>query len=190
MEIQDWESSPNSDEARFAEVYVKTAGHIVSYCARRLDSRDDSEDAASDVFLIAWRRRRDLFAADVQLAWLYAVAHGVVRNHLRSRHRAFRLVGRIRRSATTGVVPDISTRVATEIDAQRDAADLLERLDPTDREIVRLLSWEELQPKEIAHIVGMAEGTVRSRLYRIRKAFTRDDIHPTGESDGPGEERA
>jgi len=173
-EVWGWGSAASPDAVRFTGVCARTMDAIISYCGRRLASRDDVDDAVSEVFFVAWRRRSDLFAADSPLAWLYAVARGVVGNHLRAGRRRSRLVDHVGRSAAANTVPDIAERVAIEADARLDAAGLLERLAPVDREILRLLAWKGLSLKEIAEETGMAEGTVRSRLYRMRKTFAQD----------------
>jgi len=175
-----WDSA---DGARFSEVYRRTEGAIARYCARRLASREDAEDAVSDVFVVAWRRRSTLFAADLPLAWLYVVARHVIRTQYEAGQRSSELARLVDGSETERVVPDIAARVAAEVDAQVDAAAVLERLSPVDREILRLLACGDLSLKEVAEVMGMAAGTVRSRLYRMRKAFARD--RPVGRDSDP-----
>ena len=43
------------------------------------------------------------------------------------------------------------------------------RLDPDDRELLRLTNWEGLRPAEVATAMQLAPGTVRARLCRARQ---------------------
>ena len=47
----------------------------------------------------------------------------------------------------------------------------LDRLRPSDREIIELSAWEQLSPAEIAAVIGMTPGAVRVRLHQIRTAM-------------------
>lgn len=167
--------SPDEQEKRFAEIYVDTAGQIYAYCYRRTVSSTDAEDAMADVFMVAWRRRHDLFSADTSLAWLYAVAYRVVSNHRRTRDRGSALFSRIKGSSPDITVADIASHVVSSIDAQRSARSVLERLDPLDREITLRRYWEELSYAEIGNLVGLKEGSVRSRLHRARRSLAVED---------------
>ncbi len=178
-ELGAWAQSARSDEVLFAEVYRETATKIYGYCYRRLGSPSDAEDAAAEVYLVAWRRRRDLFATETVLAWLYAVASRVVANQLRGRWRAYRLFGRVMSRSSHETVADIASSVAASVDAQLDVRFVLERLTTTDREILRLRYWEELTTAEIARVVGLREGTVRTRIFRVRRSLAANSQFPT-----------
>jgi RNA polymerase sigma factor (sigma-70 family) len=41
-------------------------------------------------------------------------------------------------------------------------------LPPVEREVLLLVAWEHLTPAEVAVVLGVAPGTVRSRLHRAR----------------------
>ncbi len=47
----------------------------------------------------------------------------------------------------------------------------LSRLSDADRELLTLVSWEELTPAEAARALGIAPGTARMRLSRARQRF-------------------
>ena len=53
-------------------------------------------------------------------------------------------------------------------------ADALERLAPSDREVLRLVAWESLTPAELAVALGVRPGTARVRLHRARRALASD----------------
>ena len=55
----------------------------------------------------------------------------------------------------------------------------LDRLDPTEREILMLRDYEQLSYLEIAEVLGLQVNTVRSRLFRSRMAL-KGYLEPAG----------
>jgi RNA polymerase sigma factor (sigma-70 family) len=55
----------------------------------------------------------------------------------------------------------------------------LAALQPADREVILLSVWEQLEPKEIADVLGMPSGTVRWRLHKARSALQNMNLRPT-----------
>lgn len=133
---------------------------VYRYCLRRLGAAE-AEDAAAEVFAIAWRRVDQIAGLQVERAWLLAVAYRVVGNHYRRRRRQARLVGRL-----TSASP--SSEVA-QIDGDFRLLHLaLEALRPADRELLRLASWDCLTREEIAEVMGINTNAVDQRLHRAR----------------------
>ena len=79
---------------RFDHLFDSNYNAIFRYCARRLGPTD-AEDAAADVFAVAWRRIEDMPEGDARKAWLFGVAHRVVGSQYRSRQRRNRLSARL-----------------------------------------------------------------------------------------------
>lgn len=46
---------------------------------------------------------------------------------------------------------------------------MLDSLDPTDAEVLRLTVWEQLTPAEIAEVLGISQTASRNRLLRARR---------------------
>ena len=51
------------------------------------------------------------------------------------------------------------------------------RLGEADRELVRLWAWEQLEPREIALVLGLTPNAVSIRLHRIRTRLAADLVH-------------
>jgi DNA-directed RNA polymerase specialized sigma24 family protein len=78
---------------RFDAVFTSYSSDIVAYCGWRAASASDAQDAAAEVFLIAWRRLDELPEGDAARVWLYATARRVIANQRRSTRRAVRAAG-------------------------------------------------------------------------------------------------
>jgi len=65
----------------------------------------------------------------------------------------------------------------------------LDDLSESDAELLRLWAWEQLEPAEIAEVLGCSPGTARTRMHRarsrLRDALVRRGVNGPG-VDGPG----
>ncbi|NRQ34052.1 RNA polymerase sigma factor [Nonomuraea sp. NN258] len=159
---------PVVEPERFATVFDAHYEEIRRYLGRRLDL-DIAEDLAAETFLIAFRRRSSFDAAQGGVrAWLYGIATNLVHRHRRAEVRRYRALAR------TGPPPDddghdqrVVERVAAGVTVQRLSA-ALAGLSPGERDVVLLVAYGDLTYDEVAAALGVAYGTVASRLSRAR----------------------
>ena len=85
-------SAPSTDE-RFQALFAAHHKELHAYCLRRLDV-EDANEAASEIFLVAWRRSDKVPAGEEARLWLYGVARNVVRNWQRGGRRQLRLIAK------------------------------------------------------------------------------------------------
>lgn len=149
-------------ETRFRALYDAHFDGILGFALRRCPTAEDAADVASETFLAAWRRLDEIPDVDARL-WLFGVARHLLANRRRSTLRRERLGARLRRDLAAAV-PDHAERVSTTTDIMR----ALRALKPADREVLELFLWDGLEPREIAVILGIAEGAARTRLSRAR----------------------
>jgi RNA polymerase sigma factor (sigma-70 family) len=151
-------------QVRFSQLYRTEAGAILAYALRRVGDREDAADAAAETFLIAWRRLGEVPSGGNQRLWLYGVARKVVANQDRAQRRRSRLGERLADS--------LRTELATHKDSSGEGAKLMRamgKLGAEDRELLLLVSWEELSPSEAAQVIGTSPLAARSRLHRARR---------------------
>lgn len=150
----------------FREVFEAHGDAIARYCLRRL-SPPDAQDAAAEVFLVAWRRIEEMPVGDDALLWLYGVARNVVRNSHRARGRAERLSGRLRREplyADPGPEMQIVRR-----EEEQELVAAMQRLSNDDQEVLRLRAYERLTIPQISQVVGCSEEAAKKRVKRALK---------------------
>jgi RNA polymerase sigma-70 factor (ECF subfamily) len=103
---------------------------------------------------------------------VYGVATNVCRNYWRSQRRRRRALARLH--LTDLAVASFDDEVVGQlVDAQR-VERLLQRLaelPQRDQDVFFLVAWEELSYAETAQALGIAIGTVRSRLARVRRTL-------------------
>jgi RNA polymerase sigma factor (sigma-70 family) len=160
--------APHSERrARFRPLYDANYHRVLGFALRRTGNRQDAEDIVAETFLTAWRRLEDVPAgADAHL-WLYGVARNALANQRRGERRRVRL-----RS-----VLDAESKAPQEHDADTEMASVaaaFTRLKTDDRELLALAAWEELNPGEIAAVLGCSRNAARIRLHRARRRLARE----------------
>ncbi len=161
---------------RFEAIAAEVHGPLQRYLRRRVPA-DDAGDLLSDVLLVVWRRVEDV--PEPPLPWVYAVARRVVSNHRRSTQRRLQLVQRLESEPTPAMILD-----PAEMQADPDLADALADLPAADQDVLRLWAWEQLEPREIAVVLGSTPNAVSLRLGRARQKLAdrleRQDRPPSG----------
>lgn len=162
------------DERWFEDLYRSHHGAVLTYARRRVD---DPDDIVAEVFSTAWRSRDRI--PDPALPWLYRTASNHLLHAYRAQGRRARLSERAADSVTTA--PDLADTVAARMDTSTRVRQALDRLSPDDRELLRLLAWEELAREQVAYILGCSSTTLRVRLRRARVRFAAhlDDLDAT-----------
>ncbi|HEU5224056.1 MAG TPA: RNA polymerase sigma factor [Candidatus Lumbricidophila sp.] len=129
----------------------------------------DAEEVAATAFFELWRKRADVRLVDDSiLPWLLTVTAFVAKNQLRSTFRYSRL---LRRIPSDGPAPDHADEVAENLDDLRishDVRNALRDLNPKDASVLLLCVVHELPVKDAALALGIPEGTVKSRLSRVK----------------------
>jgi RNA polymerase sigma-70 factor (ECF subfamily) len=125
---------------------------------------DAGEDAAQETLIIVFRRLRSLREPDALLGWVRTIA-------VREAFRAARA------PVHAGPVPPgggPQTVGSGDQPLGGDVRRVLERLPPDQRAILVLRDLHGLDEAEAARILGIARGTVKSRLHRARALFRRE----------------
>ncbi len=152
--------------------YIEIGPSILAYFRRRTGTASAADDLLQETFLRAWRQRDRLQVAVSPKAYLFGIARHVGLDALRRQHRMEPL--------------DAESLVVDEQDARDDRLALVRSaiaaLPEMYREPLRLKLQHELSYVEIAEVLEIPVGTVRSRLHyavcRLEVAMSsiRDDF--------------
>lgn len=152
------------DAVRVSRLVEQFTPGLLAYFLRRVDTPADAADLLSDTLLVLWRKARDVPHEDSEARmWMYGVARQVLLTHKRAHSRRSALHDRLRSELAAQPTPDTADREAAELHAA------LAQLDPTDREILRLVHWDGFSQADAARLLHLPEGTVRSRHLRARR---------------------
>ncbi len=162
------------EEAGFRDFYDRHFGAIHRYATARIEP-GEVHDVVADVFAVAWRRRADMPGGEQERLWLYGVARRVLADHRRSERRRIRLLVRL---STQPLPVDPGDEEA--LDGER-LERAISHLREGDRELLKLLAWDELTRPEAAEVLGCSVNALNIRLHRaLRRLSTELDPAPEG----------
>lgn len=159
----------HGDERAYRSLFQRHERSLYRVALLMVQSAWDAEEVVASAFLELWRKRDRVRVVDGSaLPWLLTVVSFMAKNHLRGTRRYRRLLAKIPHSATE---PDHSDEVARTVDALPAAEavqESLRELRENDANVLLLCVVQDLSTREAAVVLGIAEGTVKSRLSRIK----------------------
>ena len=155
------------DPGVLADLAAAWGPRLYRYFLRMGATRDDAQDLTQEALLRTVRAVRGRRLPDALAPWLYTVAGNLLRDHHRSPYRRRVSLAEPDADPAAEAGPEHTLEERTSAVERRAAvSQALRGLPPDLREVVVLRFWEGQPVKSIAGIVGIPEGTVKSRLYR------------------------
>ncbi len=170
-------------ETAFGELVDRYERRVYAICYRYLGNHADAQDATQDTFL-AVARRASTFRHRSQLStWLYRVTVNACNDLARKRRRRPQVpvadVAEVTHPAQGADADPMAAR-ETELEVQR----ALLALDDLSRTVLVLVALEGLSYQEVAGMVDLPVGTVKSRVHRARARMA-DLLTDVVTADGP-----
>ena len=122
-----------------------------------------AEEVTQDVFVKTWRAFSAYDGRAAFSTWLYAIARNTCLSALRAES--------YRKTTALSDVPEPATPTVNSTAAAVDWERLLSRLPDAQRHAITLFYFEERSVTEVAALLGVPEGTVKSQLHRARRAL-------------------
>jgi len=158
------ERSAHGRPDAFVEVARRHEVAVHGYLARRA-GRQAADDLLAEVWLRAFAARAGYDARHGDAGpWLYGIARNVLREH-------WRTAGADEPAALDEPRVDPWDGVNARLDSAERAKAVMaavRELPEAEREVLLLVAWEQLTPAEAAKVLGVPQGTARSRLHRAR----------------------
>lgn len=155
----------DGDMSAFDELMMAHQDRVFGICLRMLRDRDAALDATQDTFLTLFRKA-DRYRSEAAFStWLYRVTVNTCYDHLR----------RAKRKATSTLPehhdpPDPQAGDAlTSVELRPDIEDALQHVAEEFRAAVVLVDLQGLALEQVADMLGVPVGTVKSRVYRGRR---------------------
>ncbi|MEL6345033.1 MAG: sigma-70 family RNA polymerase sigma factor [Myxococcota bacterium] len=151
-------------EALIAEHFHRVHRAAVGF----LGEREAARDAAQEAMMKAYAARDRYDPKRPFYPWMYRIVKNTCLDILRQKKRRPQSDIKVEQMATSGPSPH---DIARETEDRRRLWAAMTTLNPDHREILNLRHFQDLSYTEIARTLGVAEGTVMSRLYRARRAL-------------------
>lgn len=166
----------NGDTRALDELYARYGSGIFSFLVARLGEPALAEEVLQDVMLAAWRSAAQFRGESKVLTWLLTIARNRSINVIRKRRLPLVPINDALDTGADDTGPLEKVMRHTEQQAVRDA---LDQLPAAHREVLILVFYHHLTAPEVAAVLGIAIGTVKSRLHRAKDAL-RDVLRHEG----------
>lgn len=170
-------------EAAFEQLVARYQQAVYSLAFRLVEDPSDTADVVQEVFLKVFRHIGSFRGQSSLKTWIYRIAVNEAHNHRRwfGRHRKLEVdiepdedTGR---SGYCNSLPDPAKspyEIALGVETRSLIEEALSRLKPVFRHAVVLRDVEDLSYEEIAEVLNVSIGTVKSRILRGREALRRE----------------
>jgi RNA polymerase sigma-70 factor, ECF subfamily len=157
------------DQSAMKLLYARHQLRTYRYLLRLVKNATAAEDLTGDVFLDVWRQADRFEGRSSVSTWLLSIARFKALSSFRRRpHEASddETVNAIEDEADT---PEVSLQKVSKAKALRLC---LERLSAEHREVIDLVYYHERSVDEVGQILGIPEGTVKTRMFHARKRLS------------------
>ncbi|MEU6240797.1 RNA polymerase sigma factor [Streptomyces sp. NPDC047024] len=164
------------DPAAMAELYDRHAGWLHARLARRCPDPETVREVLQDTFVTVWRSAAGHRGQETG-GWLWTIAARRLVDARRAQERATRLAGPPLEDDPATPYATASVSTAASVSAEDrvlagleygDVGTALDRISPELREVLRATVVDGLSTREAARLLGIPEGTVKSRARRAR----------------------
>ncbi|MFD6028887.1 RNA polymerase sigma factor [Streptomyces griseoluteus] len=150
------------DQAALADLYDRHAGWLHARLTRRCADPEVVREVLQDTFVTVWRSAAGHRGAEAG-GWLWTIAA----RRLVDARRAQERTARAAPEPEPAAVPSAEDRVLARLE-YGDVGTALDRISPELREVLRATVVDGLTTREAARLLGIPEGTVKSRARRAR----------------------
>lgn len=152
----------SGDERALEEAYRRWSRLVFSVAQRATGSAEDAADVTQATFVSAWRGRQGFDVSKGSLpAWLMAISRRRLADHWKERSREMRRTEAVAQNSDDPVDESVDSLVDRVL-----LADELERLGEPQRRIMELAFFQDLTHVQIAGVLDLPLGTVKSHIRR------------------------
>lgn len=161
------------DEAALRELVERHSAWLLLRLLRRTQDNDLAHEALHDTFVAVWRRPQS-FRGDGDVgAWLWGIAIRQLVSRLRKRAHPTPLTSHAL-SALSPIVRSAEDELLVLVE-YGSVGDALRSLSPELRQVLQATVIDGLSTREAAHLLGIPQGTVKSRA-RVAKSRMRERL--------------
>lgn len=169
----------DEEDGAFTEFMTIYESRVTQVVVNLIDDQHEVEDIVQETFFKAYMGIHNFRGDSDVFTWLYRIAVNNCKNRLLSKKRKMLRYGLDAKTTEEDetqnhslLIDETPEDVFMSNELEGLIADSIENLHPELREAITLRDIQGLSYTEIADIVGVAVGTVRSRIFRAREAVS------------------
>lgn len=158
------------DEVAFQEIYEQCYTHVYYYALKLTHSDADAKDIAQDTFLQVYRSIQNLENPDYFSLWLNRIVYSKFMRQLDKRKETAIEADDLHYHLEHS---DKAKKMNEErlLDDEEIIRQMIQRLTPKQKEVMELTYYQQYTAQEIAKLLQLPEGTVKSRIHQAKKAL-------------------
>lgn len=144
------------------QIFNKYSDEIYNFVLNRIGyNKTDAEDLTQEVFLRVWKSRESYDSARSSIrTWIYIIARNLLKDRFKKKKLDFSLI------------EDDSVKSDDPIEGEVQYAEIikaLEKLSPSDRELLQLRFVQDLGVGEMIQILNKSESAIKTGIHRALK---------------------
>lgn len=161
----------------FEKLLTEVSSGVERFVRYRLPSQTDADDVLQEIYLSAYRNFPGLKNKDAFKPWIISIARNKCNDYFRTKAAQMEIS-----------IEELSQQELSAgrlgISVVHTVRETLDRLGDKDKQILYLYFWKELPQNEIAKLLDIPVGTVKSRLYTAKQHFKNKYPYQTKKSKG------
>ena len=153
------------DKSAFEKLVSEYQSRIYSLCFGFLSNREDALDITQEVFIKIYRSASSFKSESKLSTWIYSITKNMCIDFLRKQKK-------YSHQELPNILPDMDTpspqEIAEKAENRETVRSAVAALPEYHRLVILLREYEGLSYSEIAEILSISEGTVKSRISRAR----------------------
>lgn len=178
------EQFKHGNEEAFAKIYKVYFNRVLYFAYAHVKNMEIAKDIVQNTFIVAYRAKEKIQHVEAFHAWLMRIAYCECQNSFRK--NKIKYVD-LSEDIDTDWMEDESNPTISEhleaVDLQETVAKEIESMHPKLKDVAVLKYLEGLSEQEIAYVLKIPKGTVKSRTYKVRailqNSLTKKGITPS-----------
>jgi RNA polymerase sigma-70 factor (ECF subfamily) len=157
-------ATAGQDRQAFRALYERHADRVYRFALSLVRNAHLAEEVLQETMVAVWKSAERFRGASKVTTWILGIA----------KNQAHSLLRREQRGTRTPELPTMSPDPSAIAEMTVKVQDALGTLPPQQREVLHLVFFEEMTLAEAAEVLGIPEGTVKSRMFNARKALAKE----------------
>jgi RNA polymerase sigma-70 factor (ECF subfamily) len=153
-----------ADRQAFRELYERHAERVYRFSISLVRNTHLAEEVLQETMLTVWKSGASFRGASKATTWILGIARNQAHSLLHREKKGERLPEDPKGEPDPAEVAEIDVRVTRA----------LQTLSSEQQEVLHLVFYEEMSLADAAAVLGIPEGTVKSRLFYARKALAKE----------------
>lgn len=155
---------PEPDHDDFLRQFVSVEAKLNAYVRALVLHREDAEDILQEVAIVLWRKYSQFTPGTSFTAWAFKVAYHEIL-HCRRRYQRSRL--EFNEDLLRKIADEVEPVIVEQDVRERALAACLEKLQDSERALIRQRHWQGVTGRSLAQLLGRSESSVSRALGRL-----------------------